>query len=263
MTILFLTTRSEFRYWEKFSNERFLSVKLDRSEYDHPGVKKFCRKKHTIIGRQYELMVTRRKKTHFELIFFATGGDGLTDISVSEARDWHFPRTEKNRATTIAKYMGRFDLAFSDVSRTVVIDPGDIEYHEDLQNEDGTVMSDGCSGISSQLLEQICGKLESVVPAHKFRAGDIPSAIQVRLGPNKGIFYKDQGVAAGKVVVRPSMHKYDIPNPSAEQCCIEVNNWAPNRAQCGKLNRQVCSAAKWCATSVFAHASNMGVRNMS
>lgn len=77
-----------------------------------------CANGFALLGRRYRMLVPRRKKKHWQIVFFATSGPGLTHISVATVREWHVPSAH-NTSMTVPKYASRFDLAFSETDRTV------------------------------------------------------------------------------------------------------------------------------------------------
>ena len=104
---------------------------------------------------------------------------------------------------------------------------------------DGTKeMTDGCAGISPALMDAVSARLVAADPTLK---GLDVCVVQMRLGPYKGLFYRDPAVSGAQV--RGSMRKYSLDGASAthDQCCIEVNshNTRLNTAMSlGLLNRQ-------------------------
>ena len=61
-------------------------------------------------------------------------GEGLEEVSVRAVREWHLPLSTSrgNEDMKVAKYAGRFDLGFSDVTRTI-----EVHEHDQLAHVQG------------------------------------------------------------------------------------------------------------------------------
>lgn len=233
-----LELKKQKRFWLKYGRDRFLSVMLSADQYKHPRLRHLLSEPLLLFGRQWQLLVPRLRKMATELIFFAVADDphrdgmpDLVQVSIAEVQDWHFP-WKLNLDITVAKYISRFDLGFSDTTRTIEIDPAHFKKIPDTLNNDGIVMNDGCAGINPDLMRQIGEKLA-------VDAGILetlcPSAVQVRLGPVKGILYLDETVAG--VAASDSMRKYELPLDDPVQRTVEVIKYSKRTAP-AYLNRQ-------------------------
>eukprot|EP00041_Stephanoeca_diplocostata_P004929 m.53584 g.53584 ORF g.53584 m.53584 type:complete len:642 (+) comp15452_c0_seq1:1777-3702(+) len=120
-------------------------------------------------------------------------------------------------------------------------------------------MSDGCAGISRGLMRKIMeefvcqdcsttkGPGSSSRRCSHYKHLVDRSAFQGRLGAAKGVWYVDSELSTAErdgdlpIEIRDSMLKYHIPDPTAEQLCVEVNNIAGvnSLAPAPHLNRQV------------------------
>eukprot|EP00041_Stephanoeca_diplocostata_P004930 m.53585 g.53585 ORF g.53585 m.53585 type:complete len:451 (+) comp15452_c0_seq1:225-1577(+) len=136
------------RFHVAMGSDRFLHVTvpshLARSVATVDAIRSFALADHDWYGRTWELLIPRmRRSSEFELIFFATAGPGIDTVSVDDMREWHFPTLGGcNADQTIAKYMTRFDLGFSDVTRTVTMKRSDIHIVPDLVRSYHSIVSD-------------------------------------------------------------------------------------------------------------------------
>jgi len=135
-------------------------------------------------------------------IFFAEEGPGLTSVPVTFVFDWHVPLKHIGQAGSdmnVAKLADRFTLGFSLAERTVVLSPEQICIEPDIEGQGGELLTDGNGQISADLMDEVTRKLGM--------AGRRISALQVRIGPAKGMLVRDAALKS-KVILRKSQVKY-------------------------------------------------------
>lgn len=108
-----------------------------------------------------------------------------------------------------ARLGARWSQAFSATDPSVVIQPHEIRKIDDRKSPSGTVMTDGCSPISTELLRDIWkGYSQTKKYGSKYTR---PCAMQFRLGGAKGMVVEDPTLAGKVVCLRPSQTKFDAP----------------------------------------------------
>lgn len=251
---------TERRFHQQFGAARFLHVPIKKNDGDSfkaESIEVLVRQPFfELLGRRWELLVPRTKERMFELIFFAVSGEGLPTVPVQQVREWHLPiaNSSQNQEMTVAKYISRFDLGFSECFRTVnVCTEGQatndeeqnigLSFEDDVMNTDGTLeMTDGCGGAEPAIMDRIAGYLRTHHPQVFKKTDDAEniSCFQFRLGPIKGLIYRDDAVKG--IQVRDSMNKYDLlkrptrAEATPTQMCIEINS--SSRRQHTPINRQ-------------------------
>ncbi|KIO07453.1 hypothetical protein M404DRAFT_998166 [Pisolithus tinctorius Marx 270] len=108
-----------------------------------------------------------------------------------------------------ARLGARWSQAFSATDPSVVIQPDEILKIDDRKSPSGTVMTDGCSPISTDLLRDIW-KGYSRNKKYGLRCTR-PAALQFRLGGAKGMVVEDPTLVGKVVCLRPSQIKFDAP----------------------------------------------------
>ncbi|KAI6161987.1 RdRP-domain-containing protein [Pisolithus thermaeus] len=108
-----------------------------------------------------------------------------------------------------AKLGARWSQAFSATDPSVVIQPHEIRKIDDRKSPCGTVMTDGCSPISTDLLRDIW---KGYSRTKKYNSNYTrPCAMQFRLGGAKGMVVEDPTLVGKVVCLRPSQTKFDAP----------------------------------------------------
>ncbi|KAI5799109.1 RNA dependent RNA polymerase-domain-containing protein [Peziza echinospora] len=220
-----LRTAQSNRYCRKYGSDRFLTLKLpeiggSRDEFNKrvESVLGFIMNEQGIelIGRVWQALYVRPGLSDQSVIFFATRGEGIEDISIAEVVQWHIPLNTKNINSVIGKLYTRFQLAFTNSKATIVfkrsqICPGsegrsdDEPYRPDKEHisPTGEVMDDGCSIASPAVFREIQQIL---------RLKTAPTAVQARLGGAKGLW-----------VVCPRTLEEESRNGQTDEKWIRVN----------------------------------------
>ncbi|KAI6134190.1 RdRP-domain-containing protein [Pisolithus croceorrhizus] len=108
-----------------------------------------------------------------------------------------------------ARLGARWSQAFSATDPSVVIQPHEIRKIDDRKSPSGTVMTDGCSPISTDLLRDIW---KGYSRTKKYGSNYTrPCAMQFRLGGAKGMVVEDPTLVGKVVCLRPSQTKFDAP----------------------------------------------------
>ncbi|KAK4231626.1 putative RNA-dependent RNA polymerase SHL2 [Podospora fimiseda] len=157
-----------------------------------------------------------------------------TELKVSQMLDWllelHRP---KNQQQPVLKLFSRLQLGLSKTTPTVVFEPHQIRQHQqDLLSPTGNVMNDGIGLMSRSVARKIRDILGLT---------DIPSAVQARIGPAKGMWLmdvKDMG-EEDWIETYPSQRKWDWDVNVADQYqrTLEVRSTAVELKSAG-LNLQ-------------------------
>ncbi|KAJ9629539.1 hypothetical protein H2203_001913 [Taxawa tesnikishii (nom. ined.)] len=190
------------------------------------------------------------KKSVFErrAIFFATEGEGLKSISMQALYDWVIPLAE-NSYQSHCKAFTRLDLMLSQTIPTVVLEPSQVEFVDDIlaDGSEGSaeylafndtrlrwklsfdrnkpaIMTDGCGLMSPGMAKKICKELGIV--------GNRPVSFQGRINGCKGMW----------TISAP----YDSTDPKAQEIRIEIRDSQkkviPRPAD---LDPATCEAGRW------------------
>lgn len=164
----------------------------------------------------------------------AAGSVTHTEMKVSQMLGWllelHRP---KNQQQPVLKLFSRVQLGLSKTTPTVVFEPHQIRQHrEDILSPIGKVMNDGI-GLMSR---GVARKIRDVLGL-----SDMPSAVQARLGPAKGMWLldvKDMG-EEDWIETYPSQRKWecDLEQADVHQRTLEVRSTAVELKSAG-LNLQ-------------------------
>ncbi|XP_072015264.1 uncharacterized protein [Amphiura filiformis] len=130
----------------------------------------------------------------------------------------------------VATYISRMGQCFStsEESVKVSVEDGQVEHEDDIMSVNvgpggkRYCFSDGIGKVSSSLAARI---------AHEVNKKKVPSAFQIRYGGCKGMIAIDPTIRGDKLVIRPSMDKFESPLEEIEV----MNNSRPGRLY---LNRQ-------------------------
>ena len=160
-----------------------------------------------------------------------------------DLRLWHIPvNNMRNDVANIGldKYNKRFKLGHSHTTPTVVLsrqdileNAGDVLVKSPLDGvgDEDVIMNDGQGLVELNTFDECCRML---FKAEKLRRDDpMPTALQVRLGPCKGVLLRHsieknwlaKGFETKKAILPKSMVKYKMPlkNRKSTQLTIEVN----------------------------------------
>ncbi|GET03785.1 RNA-dependent RNA polymerase RdRP [Rhizophagus clarus] len=194
------------RYYRMFSSERFLHLKInmDIKSLDNKQkstLKRLLLHPLPLAGRTYEFLYAKSDT----LYYFATKGMDITEnISIKEAIDRNLP-IELNKYDTTAKFCSRISLGFSNSTPTVIFQPNEIIYEEDIEN-DNYCFTDGCSAISLAAMKEV---------AEILGCEETPSVLQGRIGGAKGTWYIEptRDISGKKwIKLRKSQTKYKVMN---------------------------------------------------
>ena len=210
------------RIYEYYGHEHLLFVDIPSGEH---GVKVATRlrrcapslgRRIKMLGKQWSLLEVRpesgSKKPQMVLCRSDTG-KLRSDAGVYDT--WHFDPIA-NPEITVAKSLARSNMGMSSIIPTVVI-------HENcltLCKDDLESMADGACGMSESLFTQVWQEYCSRTFTED--VGVVPSAVQLRIGSKKGVWYVDHRVADGCMEFRKNQEKWYIPAPTDEQLTVEV-----------------------------------------
>lgn len=185
------------RIRQKFSPDRFIRVSIHQRllRYNPLSIPR----KFTLCDREYEFMCPRDDYCYY----FATRShkgefETMTPLDIIF---WHIPR-EPNQEMLVHKFASRIDLGFSSILG--IVDVGEVVMIDDVVNEKGVVMTDGCAPVGSKIMEKLRDKL-------KLPSSQIPSAVQARIGAAKGVWYLDPTLPPDTIHIRASQMKYNEP----------------------------------------------------
>ncbi|KAI6045194.1 RdRP-domain-containing protein [Pisolithus marmoratus] len=112
-----------------------------------------------------------------------------------------------------ARLGARWSQAFSATDPSIVVQPHQIRKIDDRRSPSGTVMTDGCSPISTDLL---CDIWKAYSRSKKYGPKYTrPCAMQFRLGGAKGMVVEDPTLVGKVVCLRPSQTKFEAPENRA------------------------------------------------
>eukprot|EP00978_Attheya_sp_CCMP212_P026426 scaffold86901_cov53-Attheya_sp.AAC.2 len=230
------------RIFRTFGSHRFLEVRVD------PGCKQldvldfFGHSSRLIAGRNYGLFWSKTSTKQQTYIMFAESGVGIrssNEISPPSAAALCIPRA-CNPNLSIATFMKRMKLCFSDTTPSLPLETGMLEGIQDITSDIGNVMTDGCGLLSREALESVWTHyIQSKQNHESFMVMTKPgtpcpfSSFCGRIGGIKGTWIVDDRVSGIKVQYRDSQKKYSVPMTSAHQdssaghLCNTVNNIHP------------------------------------
>jgi len=259
-------TEKTRRLLDRFGSDRVLFVDLPNQ-----GVTLRHLDYISVGDRRFEFLISKRtqgpakdlvesddqakvKGGYVVAIFFAVCGLHIEPVTIARIRDWHLPldfAIKKNMG--LPKYVDRFRLALSGVTRTIELRPEDIVLVDDFKGCEGLPNTDGNGLISANLLD--------AVARHMGHVGRRISAIQVRLGPAKGMLVRSDR-DRDRVFIFREQFKYG-PDDYYHKCepqqrMIEVCRvvFADQEARSvGRLNSQLILVLQsiGCPASVFTN----------
>eukprot|EP01103_Thecamoeba_quadrilineata_P016924 TRINITY_DN5823_c0_g1_i1.p1 TRINITY_DN5823_c0_g1~~TRINITY_DN5823_c0_g1_i1.p1 ORF type:complete len:1193 (-),score=162.72 TRINITY_DN5823_c0_g1_i1:244-3822(-) len=202
------------------------SIVKEYGRYVHDGL--------VVCGRKFEMLAYSNSGMKLGHCFFVNQFlPGHETISIS---DILASFGEFDLKTNASKYASRIGLSFTTTTPTIEIQPDEIEEIPDVVNN-GFIFTDGCGQISPDLVKDV---VEAYYKASGKRVIDdyMPSAIQARFGPCKGMFVVNPQLKR-KVRYTPSMKKYSIDFKTAdvEKRIMEVVKLSQSTGD-STLNRQ-------------------------
>lgn len=200
------------RLFRKFGHDRFLELKLAKSSSP------FLIRKHKDYFLKPFLLMHRVFRFLFvkddTVILFATEGIGLEPMTIQQVIDWHMPITE-NWSMTMSKYASRMSLGYSSSIPTLLFQPDEIRYVDDIyangiSSDETLCMTDGCGIISPSAMKLIMGCQAT---------DELPCAIQGRIAGAKGIWIiaPDLDFSSGNYIeIRKSQDKFKTGVPQED-----------------------------------------------
>eukprot|EP00927_Polykrikos_kofoidii_P003331 TRINITY_DN11320_c0_g1_i9.p1 TRINITY_DN11320_c0_g1~~TRINITY_DN11320_c0_g1_i9.p1 ORF type:complete len:1182 (-),score=219.67 TRINITY_DN11320_c0_g1_i9:15-3560(-) len=224
------------RFWHRWGSDRFMNVHLPGNNLTKRHLEDF-----DLCGRQWSLLTyLKRKETskrsksswhgeaagaivalvgdmqqqtsggHVDAVFFAENGTDLEPVSVWRVREWHLP-LDYARGMTLGKFAERFRLAFSTADRTIRVPPEKIHIMDDLTTCEGSSSSSSSQRPPALLTDGnglISGVIVDELGSFMGHPGRRISAVQVRLGPAKGMLVRWDIEGPSGVWLTRSMVKY-------------------------------------------------------
>eukprot|EP00434_Breviolum_minutum_P000819 symbB.v1.2.000720.t1/scaffold40.1/size395337/24 len=199
------------RCFDRWGSDRFLFVNIPQRFPDFHGSQLG---RFDFLDRSFRFLVPKLQSSYGKdakesgggssvvAIFFAeTGETGLETCRVEEVREWHFP-LRLAKSMRVCKYAERFKLAFSDITQTLEVEADQIEVREDLRGCRGlgAPLTDGNGLASADVFEAIAALL-----GHRGRR---ISAVQIRLGPAKGMLVRSDQLGGQRIVLFRAQVKY-------------------------------------------------------
>ncbi|KAF3919079.1 hypothetical protein ABW21_db0204148 [Orbilia brochopaga] len=236
------------RFSRNFGSHRFLvlrvpqpkSLKIDPSDYTQIVDDFLIESGFKLLSRTWKAMYHRESKDSkgekngkedhdwHTLVLFAEEGLGLDPVSVKEAMEWLIP-IESNLHQTECKFWSRIKLGFSTTTPTVVFDT--LDYIEDIK-VGNNCLTDGCGLVSPAVLRRIKTHLG---------LSYVPSAVQARIGPAKGLFVADPKAPVDSdevwIKIRGDQKKFEGISDDAAHRTLDINGISSPLSP-SALNRQ-------------------------
>lgn len=116
-----------------------------------------------------------------------------------------------------ARYAARISQAFTTTDSSISIDPGEIVIEDDIKSASGSCFTDGVGTVSRALADEMW-KLLCSKKRRGFRSPDHPKprAFQIRFRGSKGMISVDHTLRGRKLVLRPSMIKFEAAEKAIE-----------------------------------------------
>ncbi|EWC47499.1 hypothetical protein DRE_00467 [Drechslerella stenobrocha 248] len=192
-----------YRFGRRFGSHRFLILRLpdhtddlgvSLDEYTKIIDEMVIGQGFRMLGREWRTIYFRDPKSKRSrkgqkvqtgekrktLILFAESGVGIDTVDRREAIEWLIP-VSSNLDMTECKFWARMSLAFTPTAQTLVFEPGQIEYIDDIKAGENS-LTDGCGLVSHAVLREV---------SRHMGLEYLPTAIQARIGPAKGLFIAD------------------------------------------------------------------------
>ncbi|KAJ6261586.1 hypothetical protein Dda_4256 [Drechslerella dactyloides] len=239
------------RFSRRFGSDRFLVLRVpklskmlgvDSGDYTkiidellvESGFKLLSRKWRLIYFRESSNSSGKRERNNKKsrdwhiLVLFAEEGVGLDAVDVRQATEW-FISVKDNLKQTECKFWARIKLGFSTTQPTVVFDK--LQYIDDIK-VGPNCLTDGCGLVSPAVLRRVKTDLE---------LSYVPSAVQARIGPAKGLFVADPSVPLDSdelwIKIRGDQKKFEIRSDDIAHRTLDVNGVSSPLSP-ATLNRQ-------------------------
>jgi RNA-dependent RNA polymerase len=195
-------------------------------------------------GRKYSFLAfSSNQLRNRSAWFFAE--DGTTTIA--SIREWMGQFPSKN----VAKHTARMGLCFTSTYPTVMIQPEEMEFIEDVNHNEYN-FSDGIGKITPKLALEVAKRLPLM-------NNYVPSAFQIRFAGFKGVVavWPGENEEARWLSLRPSMKKFD-----SAHSVFEVVSWT--KLQPAFLNRQIITLLSTLGVpdAVFRQMQDTMLRNL-
>ncbi|XP_034599533.2 probable RNA-dependent RNA polymerase SHL2 [Setaria viridis] len=195
-------------------------------------------------GRNYSFLAfSSNQLRNRSAWFFAEDGTTTT----ASIREWMGQFPSKN----VAKHTARMGQCFTSTYPTVMIQPDEMEFLEDV-NHNGYNFSDGIGKITPKLALEVAKKLPLM---DKY----VPSAFQIRFAGFKGVVavWPGENEEARWLSLRPSMKKFE-----SAHSVFEVVSWT--KLQPAFLNRQIITLLSTLGVpdTVFRQMQNTMLHNL-
>ncbi|RDB26117.1 RNA-dependent RNA polymerase 1 [Hypsizygus marmoreus] len=196
------------RFMRRFGSKNFLRIKIPKTIFHAPHNKllEFFRRPFVLWGSVFRSFYAKDKN----VFLFRTNEvmeDGyiysdpsLPGMSLLQFIDWHNPLAT-NATQSMTKWAARTALGLSSSVPGPVIEPENILEEEDIISTTGSDMTDGCGSANRATHLQIM---------HMLNPTSYPTAIQFRLGGNKGLLTERADTSSReepKVGIRSSQTK--------------------------------------------------------
>ncbi|THH30362.1 hypothetical protein EUX98_g3831 [Antrodiella citrinella] len=110
-----------------------------------------------------------------------------------------------------ARYGARISQAFTATDASIIIDPGEIVFIDDIYDRQKEwCFTDGVGTVSRDLAQDIWGALNKKQKHRNLKP--CPSAFQIRFMGSKGVVSIDDTLTGRVICLRPSMIKFEAPN---------------------------------------------------
>lgn len=193
-----------------------------------------------LAGRQWELLAWSSSSMSTHTVWFVTPfvDDEGRRINADVIRRSLGDFSDVIRSP--ARYGARLSQAFSATARTIKVPRENLLRRPDIVMQNGGASyTDGLGQISSELMAEVWDRYVSIHGEHRKRKllrASAPSAIQIRLGGNKGVLLVNPRLEGKKLIVRPSMTKFGSPHHD-----LEVAS-SSSRSLPARLNRPLINA---------------------
>jgi RNA-dependent RNA polymerase len=110
-----------------------------------------------------------------------------------------------------ARLAARWSQAFSATDPSITLKTTEIKHIEDRTSAQGSVFTDGCGTISSELAKVVWSSLRRQRRRYS-RLKSVPSCFQFRLGGAKGVVVQDPTLTGRAICLRGSQVKFEAPD---------------------------------------------------
>ncbi|KAF3941120.1 hypothetical protein ABW19_dt0208980 [Dactylella cylindrospora] len=234
------------RFSEKFGSHRFMTLRIPAwdstmgiSEDDYWSIIEtwLIEGGFPLLGRHWKAIYFRKetkkadkrrtKKTKPDkiLLMFAESGHDIEPITVLQAFEWFLP-IDENLKSFQCKVFSRLGLGFSPTTPTVTFDQLNIMVVSDIPGKSfGQILTDGCGLVSLAVLREIKQRLN---------LDRLPSVVQGRIGPAKGLWLADLSGADSDVIesdecwiqIRDSQKKFEITSEDIAHRTLNISKYS-------------------------------------